>query len=153
VVPLHLLITFLVGWLQHEQHQVIQYLREENQILKLRLRTRRVRFTDDERRRLAASGAVLGRRLLARSRRSSRPTALARAARRSKVDILEAPAWPAQHAPGDSPSRRADGDRESDVGLHPHARRLEESVSRIVGQCAVSSHAQGRLFYGMLQRF
>jgi putative transposase len=65
VVPLHLLITFFVGWLQHEQHQVIQYLREENRILKARLHTGRVRFTDDERRRLAASGAPLGRRLLA----------------------------------------------------------------------------------------
>jgi hypothetical protein len=57
VVPLPLLITFLAGWLQHEQQQVIQYLRAENRILKARLRTRRVRFTDDERRRVAASGA------------------------------------------------------------------------------------------------
>jgi hypothetical protein len=64
VVPLHLLVIFLVGWLQHEQHQVIQYLCEENRILKARLRPRRVRFTDEERRRLAAFGAPLGRRIL-----------------------------------------------------------------------------------------
>jgi hypothetical protein len=42
-------------------HQVIQYLREENRILKARLRTRRVRFTDDERRRVAASGPAAAR--------------------------------------------------------------------------------------------
>jgi transposase InsO family protein len=65
VVPLHLLVTFLVGWLQHEQHEVIQYLREENRVLKARLRNQRVRFSDDDRRRLAALGAPLGRRLLA----------------------------------------------------------------------------------------
>jgi putative transposase len=65
VVPLHLLVTLLVGWLQHEQHAVIQYLREENRVLKARLRNQRARFTDDERRRLATLGAPLGRRLLA----------------------------------------------------------------------------------------
>jgi hypothetical protein len=65
VVPLHLLVTFVVGWLQHEQHEVIKYLREENRVLKVRLRTHRVQLTDEERRRLAVLGARLGRRLLA----------------------------------------------------------------------------------------
>jgi putative transposase len=40
-------------------------LREENRVLKAQLRNQRVRLTDDERRRLAALGARLGRRLLA----------------------------------------------------------------------------------------
>jgi putative transposase len=65
VPALHLLVTCLIGWLQHEQYQVIQYLREENRVLKARLRHERVRFTDDDRRRLAALGVPLGRRLLA----------------------------------------------------------------------------------------
>jgi putative transposase len=59
-------------------HQVIQYLREENRILKARLRTRRVRFTDDERRRVAASGAPLGRRLLAQLAMIVRPDTILR---------------------------------------------------------------------------
>jgi hypothetical protein len=63
VAQLHLLLTFLVGWLQHEQHEVIQYLREENRVLKARRRYQRVRFTDDERRRLAALGACPYRKL------------------------------------------------------------------------------------------
>ena len=54
-----------LGWLQDEQHKVIEYLREENRVLKLQLRGQRVRLTDDERRRLAVLGAHLGRRILA----------------------------------------------------------------------------------------
>jgi hypothetical protein len=38
VVPLHLVIVSLKWWLQREQHEVIQYLREENQVLKAQLR-------------------------------------------------------------------------------------------------------------------
>lgn len=62
VFPLHLLVTFVVSWLQHEQHEIIAYLREENRVLKAQLRTQRARLTDDDRRRLAALGARLGRR-------------------------------------------------------------------------------------------
>jgi len=65
VVPLHLLIGALVGCLQGEQHKVIEYLREENRVLKAQLQNHRLRLTDDDRRRLAARGAALGRRLLA----------------------------------------------------------------------------------------
>jgi hypothetical protein len=65
VVPLHLLVASLVGWLQGEQHKVIEYLREENRTLKRQLHNQRLRLTDDDRRRLAALGAPLGRRLLA----------------------------------------------------------------------------------------
>jgi putative transposase len=66
VVPLHLIVASLIGWLQREQQEVIEYLREENRVLKAQLRNQRVRLTDDERRRLATLGARLGRRLLVR---------------------------------------------------------------------------------------
>src|SRR3954453_20542109 len=49
---------------QHQQ-QVIEYLREENRVLRGQLGDRRLRFTDDQRRRLAARAKGLGRRLLA----------------------------------------------------------------------------------------
>jgi len=39
VVPLHLLIGALLGCLQGEQHKVIEYLREENRVLKRSCRT------------------------------------------------------------------------------------------------------------------
>jgi hypothetical protein len=65
VIPLQLLAAFLIGWLQREQHTAIEYLREENRVLKAQLRSQRVRLTDHERRRLAVLGVRLGRRLLA----------------------------------------------------------------------------------------
>ena len=62
-----LLVGALIGWLQGEQHKVIEYLREENRVLKVQLQGQRLRLTDDDRRRLAARGAAIGRRLLAQA--------------------------------------------------------------------------------------
>lgn len=55
----------LCGWRQRERDDVIAFLREENRLLKARLEGRRLRFDDDERRRLAKLGHRVGRRLLA----------------------------------------------------------------------------------------
>jgi transposase InsO family protein len=65
VVPLQLLVASLMGWFQSGQYEIIEYLREENRVLKTQLRVKRVRLTDDDRRRLAVLGARLGRRILA----------------------------------------------------------------------------------------
>ena len=51
----------LAGWLSHRQQQAIAYLTEENRILRRQLQGRRLRLTDDERRRLAVRGYQLGR--------------------------------------------------------------------------------------------
>jgi putative transposase len=64
--PLRLLLTAVAGWVHREQARTIEYLIEENRVLKEQLGGRRLRLTDDQRRRLAAKGVVLGRRLLAR---------------------------------------------------------------------------------------
>ena len=64
MIPVHLVVASLLGWLQREQSEAIAYLREENRILKAQLRNQRMRLTDDERRRLTTIGARLGRRLL-----------------------------------------------------------------------------------------
>ena len=65
MIPLPLFVAALVGWLQVDQQKVIEYLREENRVLKAQLQNQRLRLTDGDRRRLAARGAALGRRLLA----------------------------------------------------------------------------------------
>src|SRR3989440_11789265 len=57
---LHVLIAMVAGWLQRHQQQVITYLLEENRVLKAHLGGRRLRFTDTERRRLAALAHPLG---------------------------------------------------------------------------------------------
>ncbi|MEL6429677.1 MAG: hypothetical protein AAFR54_10905 [Planctomycetota bacterium] len=72
--PLRALLLTTIGWVSREQHRQIDYLEEENRVLKEQLGGRRLRLTDDQRRRLAAKGKLLGRRLLAGSRPSSRPT-------------------------------------------------------------------------------
>ena len=65
-LPLYLrcVLLLLVGWLSGQQQDVIEYLQEENRILRARLGTERLRFTDAERRRLARRGQLLGRKLL-----------------------------------------------------------------------------------------
>jgi hypothetical protein len=63
--PLQFVLAVLSGWLNEHQAHVVDYLREENRLLKQQLRGQRLRLTDDDRRRLAAKGVVLGRKLLA----------------------------------------------------------------------------------------
>ena len=52
------------GWVNRHQLDVIDYLQEENRVLKERLGGRRIRFTDSERRRLARKTYALGRKVL-----------------------------------------------------------------------------------------
>jgi hypothetical protein len=63
-LPLRLLLATLVGWVNRHQQHVIDYLVEENRALWEHLRGHRVRLSDDQRRRLAAKGQRLGRRIL-----------------------------------------------------------------------------------------
>ena len=62
--PLHLLLMMFAGWVNRHQLDVIDYLQEENRLLKERLGGRRIRFTDAERRRLARKAYTLGRKVL-----------------------------------------------------------------------------------------
>jgi hypothetical protein len=64
IAPLPLLLMMFSGWVNRRQVDVIEYLQEENRILKERLGGRRVRFTDAERRRLALKAYALGRKVL-----------------------------------------------------------------------------------------
>ena len=50
--------------MNQRQREAIDYLREENQVLREQLGDRRLRFTDDQRRRLAVKAKGLGRRAL-----------------------------------------------------------------------------------------
>ena len=54
----------MAGWLNRQQQDLIDYLREENRILREQLGSRRLRLTDAQRRRLAMRGKKLGRRAL-----------------------------------------------------------------------------------------
>ena len=62
--PFSFLVVSLAGWMNQHQQHVIHYLMEENRVLREQIGNRRMRFTDDQRRRLAASAKRLGRKLL-----------------------------------------------------------------------------------------
>jgi hypothetical protein len=68
--PLQVLLVTLAGWVNRHQQHVIEYLVEENRVLKAQVKGRRLRLTDDQRCRLAAKGRPLGRRSCGRSPRS-----------------------------------------------------------------------------------
>jgi putative transposase len=59
------LLLLFSGWINRHQQAVIDYLREENRLLRPAFGPQRIRLTDDQRRRLAVEGKALGRRRLA----------------------------------------------------------------------------------------
>ena len=62
--PLGFLLLMFCGWVNRSQRAAIEYLLEENRVL-CEAREGRLRLTDDQRRRLAMKGRVLGRLHLA----------------------------------------------------------------------------------------
>src|ERR1700757_2750328 len=63
--PFPFLLVSIAGWMNQGQQQVIEYLREENRVLREQLGHRRLRLNDDQRRRLAVRAKRLDRKLLA----------------------------------------------------------------------------------------
>ena len=61
---LHFLVFTVAGWLNRHQEDLIDYLREENRVLREQLGGRPLRLSDAQRRRLAVRGQKLGRRVL-----------------------------------------------------------------------------------------
>ena len=62
--PWQLLLLILAGWINRRQQDAIEYLLTENHILKEKLGKKRILLNDDQRRRLAVKGKVLGRKML-----------------------------------------------------------------------------------------
>jgi len=64
ILPWQLMLISLAGWLNRHQQAVIDYIKEENRILKEQLGGKRPQLDDDQRRRLAVLGKALGRKVL-----------------------------------------------------------------------------------------
>ena len=62
--PWQLCLVILAGWINRQQQEVIEYLRTENQVLKEKIGGKRILLNDDQRRRLAVKGKILGRKRL-----------------------------------------------------------------------------------------
>ena len=63
--PFSFVVISIAGWMNQRQQQVIEYLVEENRVLREQIGKRRMRFTDSQRCRLAAKAKKLGGRILA----------------------------------------------------------------------------------------
>jgi putative transposase len=63
--PFRFVLIAVAGWMNQRQLHMIDYLREENRVLREQLGSRRLRLNDGQRRRLAAKAKGLGRKLLA----------------------------------------------------------------------------------------
>jgi hypothetical protein len=61
LLPLRFLLVLFAGFVNREQAKVVDYLREENRVLREQLGKRRLRFTEEQRARLAAKAKALGR--------------------------------------------------------------------------------------------
>ncbi len=57
--PWQILVAAMAGWITRRQDAVVEYLREENRVLKQQLGQKRLRLTDDQRRRLAVLGKAI----------------------------------------------------------------------------------------------
>jgi hypothetical protein len=74
--PFSFLVVSVAGWLNQRQQQVIDYLVEENRVLREQIGYRRLRFNDDQRSRLAAKAKKVGRKILAQVATIVRPQTL-----------------------------------------------------------------------------
>ena len=72
------LLLVLAGWVNRQQQDVIDYQQEENRVLRAGLRGKRLRLSDDERRRLAVKAQALGREALAQIASVATPATLLR---------------------------------------------------------------------------
>ena len=61
-LPLQFLMMIFAGWVNRHQQDVIEYLQAENRALRDQLGGKRLRFTDQQRRRLAVKAKAVGRK-------------------------------------------------------------------------------------------
>ena len=129
---LHFLFLILAGWVNRQQQAVIDYLREENRVLIAQLQGKRLRLSDDDRRRLAVKAKALGRKALAEVASIATPDTILRWYRNliaAKYDGSK------NRRSGRPPTaedicelivRMAQENHPSDVGIHTPAGRTQE---------------------------
>ena len=109
------LLLVVAGWVNRQQQDVIDYQQEENRVLRAGLRGKRLKLSDDDRRRLAVKAQALGREALAQIASVATPATLLRWYRcliAAKYDGSK----------NRSPGRPADGGRTVTPGFPEFAR-------------------------------
>src|SRR5262245_58381862 len=120
--PLTFCLLLFAGWIDRHQQAVIDYLLEENCVLRAVNGSQRLRLTDDQRRRLAVKGHVLRRRPLTAVAGIVTPDMILRWYRKlvaQKYDGRKRRPGSTDHEAGHRSAGRPHGERESDLGLHP----------------------------------
>ena len=126
---LQFLVLTFAGWVNRHQDDLIDYLREENRVLREPLGPRPLRLTDAQRRRLAVRGHKLGRRVLTQVAGIVTPDTILRWYRRLIATKYDGSARRRRGRPmTNDPTRRRrargqDGGRQSAVGRHADPRR------------------------------
>src|SRR5436190_11990055 len=117
--------------MNQQQQFAIDYLREENRVLKEQLGCRRLRLNDDQRRRLAAKAKRLGRRILAEVASIVTPETLFGVAPETDRPQIRrncpARAGATSHRRRDRGFGGSNGRREPGLGLPAHSRRALQS--------------------------
>jgi putative transposase len=128
--PLQFLLLVFAGWVNRRQCAVVEYLQEENRALREQLGDRRLRFTDSQRRRLAAKGRALGRRVLAQLGGLVTPDTILRWYRELIAKKYDGSS---QHQDGHFTATlgRPVRHREPDLGLHPDPWRARQPRSQL----------------------
>ena len=138
------LAVALAGWVNQHQQAIIDYLVEENRILKRQLQGRRLQLSDNDRRRLAAKAKMLERHVLDEVANLVIPDTLL-----ARYRNLIALKWtyarkgprPAVRLPGNHRVGSVHSSRKSRVGLRPIAGRAVQSRPHRVGRHS-SKHSE-----------
>jgi len=137
LLPFQLVLLMFAGWVNRHQLDVIEYLQEENRVLKERLSGRRLRFTDAERCRLARKARSLGRKVLNELETLVTPDTLLRWYR-----VLVACKWDYSHRRG--PGRPRTKKTIVDLVLRMALENQSWGYTRIRGALANLGHQVGR---------
>ena len=146
---LHFLVLALAGWVTRHQENRIDYLREENRVLREHLGPRPLRLTDAQRRRLAVRGQKHGRRILSQEAGIVTPDTILRWYRRLIAQQYDGCArrcrgWFCQLA-----GRRPDRRPRSELGQLLTKHTLPRSTRRTLG---CGARGDGRLVGGAGRR-
>jgi hypothetical protein len=88
--PWQFMLLTLAGWINRSQQEAIEYLRAENQVLVEQLKGKRLRLTDEQRRKLAIPGQDTGAQAVGGSgydRDARYDSGVAPEAHRTEVDV------------------------------------------------------------------
>ena len=140
VSAFHMLLLTVTSWLDRREREVLAYLIEENRVLRRQLGGRRLRLTDDDRRKLAARAYRLGRQALREVATIVTPDTLLRWHRQliaRKWTYAKKGTTSSRRSRGNPPIGPADGGGESELGLHADPRCPQEprAPRRPVNDC------------------